>query len=1092
MQPANMDDISDAELNALIASMNPPETPGPNCQRSYSSGPGLGPSQMQETPSSSSSGSHLSDMSFFAPDLKTPSMLSASATFEHRVGMPSFNVEGHTFLGPSPNIGPTSVTVPRHIFTKTMQENEYLKARVQELELEKARIEGSEKSIQNAFKLLATAHPELLPNGMLVPQTLRAAKVAPVPYDQALHGKMKFYKYADYQPYGPRGVKNLGDSDEDDGDDEDEDDDNKSKKKKTPRYLETRDGTTLSYAAYCDLRAALKRAVLSCNEEGLAAPTWKALGSVAYDYIKTELCAHWPGFMDSENGWKFDEFGKRVYPDVLRDRSKEKTKTIKRAASQVDSPLARKHSLKRAKTTPASGTPAPQLPEGSKQSDSTSVTSGTASTASESAIPAQTPLDIASRSEPVLCSLPLGLSVASSVATHSQSLTRSPSVPGLSGSHLSGIVTDHGPADSTTSVWVPSPESSANSSRAPSPFQDAAPRANMAALPQPSLTGSHTDVVARPAAPKWPAHVNAPPVVTTTPAPTEESGSNQAYIVGNPLSRFRKEDAVPLPDLLAGIKMTAAPKTSSPSDSRQAADSNTSKKKPTKMRVSKNRTARNMYAYVYKKGHPNATTQEYDVVWKALEKLTPATVVMEYKGMELFAADRPGTETIPDVIEAWNALSDVEKKDRTTGSSGLCEGKISSDENRVQSGGELRAAYQGRQRGLRPFWQVSDSGGCALRAICHMLFFPVRLPSLNNDVLYAIMEAALTTFRPYTAGASSRSTVVTMMMLSRDLYREGGKLLASTEIKIETCAQLSSFVAFCTKEDNPRARYVTVKDLSIDIVPYVASLVDLMPKFINLSRLSIPHADDWLILSALRRDIAALPRLKDLTLGRAWPKLSSLAVEVDSERFSYWHFSNSTAHGDRQLDHKQRSIQRQSNKPADSSWDSLDEYFHDSEPTSMEMDPLADVLLDVCPTALEITLLSHRRGVDRLSASLYGVMHKTQCSVNSVKVTVVLSPLPRTSIVGDVAGILQRIMDNVIRAFTHSGAETFSLTLGVDEVGFPLASTKAPYLENLHVQWWTHRILETIPTVKRAEVSIRGRTAGPRTRSPGETRTSSA
>ena len=138
----------------------------------------------------------------------------------------------------------SSATMARHQLAQALQQNEYLKARVHELELEKAKLEASErlpnpsdmclgrfcyspssgfdvhsvahicvqvnrhfamtphtnwgKSLcRYAFKILASAHPEFMPTGIAT-QTLCTLKVTPVTYDPNIHGLMKFYSFNAY------------------------------------------------------------------------------------------------------------------------------------------------------------------------------------------------------------------------------------------------------------------------------------------------------------------------------------------------------------------------------------------------------------------------------------------------------------------------------------------------------------------------------------------------------------------------------------------------------------------------------------------------------------------------------------------------------------------------------------------------------------------------------------------------------------------------------------------------------------------------------------------------------------------------------
>lgn len=146
---------------------------------------------------------------------------------------------------------------------------------------------------------------------------------------------------------------------------------------------------------------------------------------------------------------------------------------------------------------------------------------------------------------------------------------------------------------------------------------------------------------------------------------------------------------------------------------------------------------------------------------------------------------------------------------------------------------------------------------------------------------------------------------------------------------------------------------------------------------------------------------------------------------------------NVTASDHQQDFDEKRFFRRGANKIGNSRWRTLDElsgsvvdiwtlglscrtvrrlvlhvgqYHEFSETAPSEMDLLADVLSDVRPEALELTFVSHWRRLDRCSASFYGAIHKAQRKIHWVKATIVLHPLPCTSIVRDAAGAVKRIM----------------------------------------------------------------------------------
>ncbi|KAH9851448.1 hypothetical protein C2E23DRAFT_830977 [Lenzites betulinus] len=73
------------------------------------------------------------------------------------------------------------------------------------------------------------------------------------------------------------------------------------------------------------------------------------------------------------------------------------------------------------------------------------------------------------------------------------------------------------------------------------------------------------------------------------------------------------------------------------------------------MRVSKtSRTARNFHAYAYIQHHATATTEEFA---RAHADLDQASIKL-YNAMHEFARQRPAKETVQEVFEAFNSLTE--------------------------------------------------------------------------------------------------------------------------------------------------------------------------------------------------------------------------------------------------------------------------------------------------------------------------------------------------------------------------------------------------------------------------------------------------
>lgn len=132
---------------------------------------------------------------------------------------------------------------------------------------------------------------------------------------------------------------------------------------------------------------------------------------------------------------------------------------------------------------------------------------------------------------------------------------------------------------------------------------------------------------------------------------------------------------------------------------------------------------------------------------------------------------------------------------------------------------------------------------------------------LNDDVLITIMAILVSD--------SARSTATTMMLLSRRLYHEGGKLLLSHNVELRTSSEVSSFIEFCLAENGSRVIYV--RDLTFTTPPLspalASSLAELVPRFTAIKKLALTRAD--LLLrghDALAEAFTSLTSLEDLSL----------------------------------------------------------------------------------------------------------------------------------------------------------------------------------------------------------------------------------
>ena len=153
---------------------------------------------------------------------------------------------------------------------------------------------------------------------------------------------------------------------------------------------------------------------------------------------------------------------------------------------------------------------------------------------------------------------------------------------------------------------------------------------------------------------------------------------------------------------------------------------------------------------------------------------------------------------------------------------------------------------------------------------------------MNDDVVIAIMDALVS--------QSARSTAAALMLSSRRLYHEGGRLLLSGNVDLQTNSDVSSFIAFCLAEDASRTAYV--RDLTFTISPLstvlALSLAAVLPRFTGLKRLALTRADLFIRGHvALARAIASLISLEELVLLKGSTSADILVTLQSNLRVSY-------------------------------------------------------------------------------------------------------------------------------------------------------------------------------------------------------------
>ncbi|KAL1945882.1 hypothetical protein VTO73DRAFT_1884 [Trametes versicolor] len=223
------------------------------------------------------------------------------------------------------------------------------------------------------------------------------------------------------------------------------------------------------------------------------------------------------------------------------------------------------------------------------------------------------------------------------------------------------------PTPTPNSALMPDRPSTSHVAPTPAPNPNPAPMHNrppsishFAPTPDPapaSMAISTPTSTHKPTPTSAPAPARAPPNVPGPMAPLQ-------FMVGNPLNILRDAAAPPLPNLVtpAMDALVVAARTAPPESSKAASlgqGGPGTVKKAGRMRVSKtSRTARNLYAHVYLRDNPTATTDGFDCAFKALDAVTKE----EYAELHQFAQGRPEDEALECIIDAFFALTEEARK----------------------------------------------------------------------------------------------------------------------------------------------------------------------------------------------------------------------------------------------------------------------------------------------------------------------------------------------------------------------------------------------------------------------------------------------
>ncbi|KAI0355176.1 hypothetical protein OH77DRAFT_1403606 [Trametes cingulata] len=142
----------------------------------------------------------------------------------------------------------------------------------------------------------------------------------------------------------------------------------------------------------------------------------------------------------------------------------------------------------------------------------------------------------------------------------------------------------------------------------------------------------------------------------------------------SPSTSFRDPTAAPLPNLIetlldkkAGSKQVAA----EPGPSKAPTNATTisgvdeadiskgdGRKKPMKMRVTKHKSARNLFAHRFMKENPSTTVAQFDTAWKSL-----SDDVLKVRLLSREYALLCSAESLDEIAEAWAKMSEEERKE---------------------------------------------------------------------------------------------------------------------------------------------------------------------------------------------------------------------------------------------------------------------------------------------------------------------------------------------------------------------------------------------------------------------------------------------
>ncbi|KAI0360035.1 hypothetical protein OH77DRAFT_1472040 [Trametes cingulata] len=583
---------------------------------------------------------------------------------------------------------PASGEHPTASFLNTV---ERLKSRIYDLEKSNAELAATVRTLEHAYTLLATAQPALLAasgNPLQLPMSATsgidikpqmtglsvASALAPpiVQFDAIKHANIRFFTRHSFKPYMKGGAKHdistkempIGTT---------------GKTRAIPIFLEGLDGSTMAPERYLDLRALIRSIFQGLQQKQLAPVSWSKISDTALFYLIAQVTNMFPEMAECEGYWKIKHLSMLMYSDFTRaDRTSatpanQSLKKRSREGDAVEEPAAKRRADDQPRAAVQSDVP--------PQPDPLPATSPTPSPPAVVVVVPGIP-KATNLGEPLVAELQPASRALSPQSHHdlgSSALLSPSSVPLPSRSDT--VDAPHaGPSEGPSSLSeIPADHQSTKDDLLPASLSETACSPSNGT----SDPGTTSLTLADSGSPS--AGLSAPETIGhASRADTQASGSSNGesvgvaqpdvrYTVGDPLASFRDPTAAPLPNLIdtlldkkAGSKQAAA----EPGPSKAPTNATTvsgvdeaasskgdGRKKPTKMRVTKHKSARNLFAHRFMKENPSTTVTEFDKAWRTLSD----DVLKEVNALREYAL-LCSAESLDEIAEAWAKMSEEKRK----------------------------------------------------------------------------------------------------------------------------------------------------------------------------------------------------------------------------------------------------------------------------------------------------------------------------------------------------------------------------------------------------------------------------------------------